>query len=355
MRVESAATVSLEDATITKSGDSTSSEDSDFYGLNAGVLAYDGSKLTVKGGSVSTDSQGSNGIFAYGEGTEVTVSGTKIATTKDNSGGIEVSGGATLKATNLDVDTQGTSSAAIRSDRGGGTETVEGGTFTTHGHNSPAVYSTADVTVTGATLLAEDSEGVVIEGKNSVTLKDTDLTGNVSGSTTRTGVSSNVMIYQSMSGDASEGTGSFAMEGGTFTAANGTVFYVTNTDATIDLTDVTFKQDADTLLTVAGNDGVWGNSGSNGGTVTLTASKQELSGAITVDEDSTLTLKLNDSSSYEGAINTDGQAGTVSVALESGSTWTLTGDAYVTELSGDTSGIDLNGHTLYVNGVAWNG
>ena len=353
VRVENGAEVTLAAATVTKSGESTSSEDSDFYGLNAGVLAYDGSSLTVKGGTVDTDSSGSNGIFAYGEGTSVTVSDTVIRTTQGNSGGIEVSGGATLTAQNLDIDTQGQSSAAIRSDRGGGTETVTGGTYTTHGTNSPAVYSTADVTVKDAELTAENTEGVVIEGKNSVTLEDCDVTGNVNGNATRSGVVNNVMIYQSMSGDADEGTGSFTMNGGTFTATNGTLFYVTNTDATIDLTGVEIKNSGDSLMTIAGNDGVWGNSGSNGATVAFTASEQELEGDITVDEESSLTLKLDAKSSYEGAINSDGAAGSVDVELASGATWTLTGDSYVSSVDGDTDGIDLNGHTLYVDGKAW--
>ena len=353
VRVEGGASAAIADATITKTGDSSSSEDSDFYGLNAAVLAYDGSKLAVSGGTVSTDSSGSNGIFAYGEGTEITVADTKIRCMQGNSGGIEVAGGATLTATNLDIDTQGESSAAIRSDRGGGTEVVTGGTYSTHGKHSPAVYSTADVTVNGATLSAENTEGVVIEGKNSVKLVDCDTTGNINGNATRTGVVNNVMIYQSMSGDASEGTGSFTMSGGSFDAAHGTLFYVTNTDATIDLEAADITLGDGQLLVVAGNDGQWGTEGKNGGTVTFTATDQTLEGSITVDEISSLDLQLKEESSYVGSINASGAAGTVNVTLEEGTTWKLDGDSYITGLSGNTAGIDLNGHTLYVNGEAW--
>ena len=353
LRVEAGATAGIADATITKTGDSSSSEDSDFYGLNAAVLAYDGAKLTLSNGTVTTDSSGSNGVFSYGEGTEVTVSDTIIRCSQGNSGGIEVAGGATLTATDLDIDTQGESSAAIRSDRGGGTETVTGGTYVTHGKHSPAVYSTADVTVNDATLTAENCEGIVIEGKNSVKLVDCDVTGNVNGVATRTDVVNNVMIYQSMSGDASEGTGSFTMSGGSFDAAHGTVFYVTNTDATIDLEGVDIANADGQLLVVAGNDGQWGTSGKNGGTVKFTATEQALSGGITVDTISSLDLALGDETVYEGSINADGAAGTVNVTLADGARWTLDGDSYISSLSGDTSGIDLNGHTLYVDGNAW--
>ena len=354
LRVEGA-TATITNATVTKTGDSSSSEDSDFYGLNAGILALDGGTLNIEDASVSTDSQGSNGIFAYGEGTTVNVADTTVNATQGNSGGIEVAGGATLNATNLTIDTQGESSAAIRSDRGGGTEVVTGGSYTTHGKHSPAVYSTADVTVNDAQLTAENCEGVVIEGLNSVTLNNCTMTANINDVATRTGISNGIMIYQSMSGDAQEGTGSFAMKGGTFTNTSSTLFYVTNTSATIELEDVEIENSGENVLVIAGNDGEWGNSGSNGGKVDFTAIDQDLDGNITVDEISSLTLKLTGDSDLEGAINADGEAGEVSVELDAESGWELTADSYITSLTGDTSGIELNGHKLYVNGELWNG
>ena len=350
--VTNGGSMTLDGASVTKTGDSTSSEDSDFYGLNAAALAYDGSTLTLSGADISTDSKGSNGVFAYGEGTTVNVSDTTITCKQGNSGGVELAGGATLNASNLTVDTQGESSASIRSDRGGGTETVNGGTYTTHGKHSPAVYSTADVTVNDATLLAENCEVVVIEGLNSVALNNVDATANVNNVATRTGISNAIMIYQSMSGDAEVGTGSFSMTGGSLKNTSDTLFYSTNTTAQIALEGVQIDN-AGKLLVAAGNDGQWGTAGSNGSDVTLNAKAQVLAGDITVDDISSLVLSLAGNSSYTGAINADGQAGDVSVTLEAGSTWTLTGDSYITSLDGDTAGIDLNGHTLYVNGQAW--
>ena len=68
-----------------------------------------------------------------------------------------------------------------------------------------------------------------------------------------------------------------------------------------------------------------------------------------MDSISTLVLDLTNSS-YTGAIRGEGS---VSVTMDAASTWTLTGDSYITSLSGDLSGLDLNGYTLYVNGVAY--
>ena len=109
----------------------------------------------------------------------------------------------------------------------------------------------------------------------------------------------------------------------------------------------------DTLLRVTGNDGSngWGTAGANGGTVTMTVKKQTLSGMILVDKISALTLMLKDNSTFTGVINPDGQAGTVKLMLESGSTRNLTADAYLTEFNGSTENIAANGHHVYVNGT----
>lgn len=57
---------------------------------------------------------------------------------------------------------------------------VDGGSYTSNGTGSPAVYSTADIAVNNADLTANGSEAVCIEGLNSLHLFDTDLTGNMS-------------------------------------------------------------------------------------------------------------------------------------------------------------------------------
>ena len=174
------AKVSLEDIEINKTGGSTSNtEDGDFYGMNAGLLATDKATVNIKNAKVKTTAQNGNGVFSYGEGTTVNISDSEIYTTNDNSGGIQTTGGATMNAKNLNVKTEGNSSAAIRSDRGGGKVNVDGGEYVSKGYNSPAVYSTADITVKNANLKAENSEALVIEGQNSITLENTKVEGNM--------------------------------------------------------------------------------------------------------------------------------------------------------------------------------
>ncbi len=299
---------------------------------------------------------------ASGDGTTVIIKDSTITTTGSGSGGIMTTGGGITKAYDLTVTTSGQSSAPIRTDRGGGTVTVDGGTYTSNGLGSPVIYSTADITVDNAALVSNLSEGVCIEGLNSITLNNCDMTANNTKCNGNATFMDSIMIYQSMSGDADSGTSSFTMNGGSLTSKNGHVFHVTNTNAVITLSDVTIKnEDSENVLISVCDDG-W-SGGSN--TATLNAAKQTLEGAVLVGDNSTLTLSLTDGSTFKGYINgkitnangdtVSTEVGTVSVTLDSTSTWTLTGDSYVTEFNGDAANVISNGYTLYVNGTALSG
>lgn len=354
LRVDGAE-VTLNNITVNKNGGSSSNtENGDFYGQNAGLLALGGANVTITNSTFDTDAVNGNAVFSCGEGTVVNISDSVIRTKQNNSGGIQTTGGGTTYANNLDVETSGNSSAAIRSDRGGGTVFADGGSFVTNGTGSPAIYCTADITATGATLTANASEGVVVEGKNSVTINDCTVTSDMKN--TYNGDSNEnihcIMIYQSMSGDADLGKASLSATGGSVTALSGDMFYITNTDCDIALSGVEFTLANDTFLRVEGNDSSrgWGTKGANGGDVTLSAVSQKINGNILVDEISSLDLNMADSSELSGAINPDNNGGEVNVTLDDASTWTLTADSYITSFDGDLSNIVSNGCHLYVDG-----
>ena len=357
LRVDGA-TVTLSGVTVSKSaGKSSNTEDGDFYGQNAALLATNGATATIENSTITSSAQNGNGVFSYGEGTTVNISDSTITTSADNSGGIQTTGGGTTNASNLTVETSGNSAAAIRSDRGGGTVNVDGGTYTSNGENSPAVYSTADITVKNATLTANNSEALVIEGENSITLENCDVTGSMSENGTSADENvHNVMIYQSMSGDADVGTSTFSMTGGSLTGKSGDLFYITNTHSIITLSGVTLSNEdtSANLMTIAGNSAShgWGTAGSNGAQVELTADAQTLSGAITVDNISTLDFTLKNGSSFTGTINIvdNADGGTAVddnavVTIEEGSTWTLTGNCTLTSLTNNGT-INFNGYTI---------
>ena len=353
----------LSNITVTKTGDSDGGDNTSFYGTNSAILAKNGATLTIKNANITTNATGANGVFSYGgsattsnsssDGTTVNISDSKIATTKNNSGGIMTTGGGVMNATNLTINTSGVSSAAIRSDRGGGTVTVNKGTYTTTGKGSPTIYSTADITVKNAKLISKSSEGVVIEGKNSIKLENVKLTDTNNTLNGQSTTYKNIFIYQSMSGDADTGTATFSSKDSTITTNKGDTIYVTNTKASITLENNTFiNNDSDGNFLRIQKDS-WGNSGSNGGDVTLKLINQKVEGNIVVDEISTLTMNLTKSSYYTGTINSNNEAKNIKLVLDKSSKIKLTGDSYVSELEDEDStysNIDLNGYKLYVGG-----
>lgn len=358
--------VNMNNITVNKSGDSDGGDNTSFYGINSAILAKSGAIVIIKNSTINTNATGANGVFSYGgssttnnssnDGTTVTISDSTITTTKDNSGGIMTTGGGIMNAYNLIINTSGISSAAIRTDRGGGKVNVDGGTYTTTGQGSPIIYSTADIIVSNAKLIAKASEGVVIEGKNSVTLNNVTLTDTNNKLNGKSTTYKNIFLYQSMSGDASNGTSSFTSKNSKITTNKGDTFYVTNTTAVINLENNTITNNDKSGAFLKIKKDSWGNSGSNGGNVTLKATNQLINGDIVIDSISTLTMNLKNSN-FTGKINKANSAKSIDLNIDKDTKIKLTGNSYVTSFTNEdasNSNIDFNGYKLYVKGKAIN-
>lgn len=345
IKVSDGGTYTLTNSTLTKSGGDTSSEDnSNFYGLNAGVLAEAGSQINLYGCTISTSTDGSNGVFATGEGATINVSNVTIKTTSDSSRGLDATLKGTVIGKNVTITTEGTHCAGLATDRGNGTITVDGADITTNGTDSPGIYSTGTISAANAKITATGSEAAVVEGKNSIALTDTTISG---------AKKNGVMLYQSFSGDAEVGTSSFTMTNGKLTAGTGALFYVTNTDSIISLKNVDATETSGILL--AANADRWGTTGANGGTVTLNADTQTLTGDVTGDNISNITISLKNGSILKSTINKANTAKTMAVSLDSSSVWNVTGTSYLTSLTDEDStlaNIKDNGNTIYYDASA---
>lgn len=358
IHVSEGASAVLKGLTVNReSEDSQGGDNSSFYGVGAAILATEGTAY-VGNSTITTDAAGAAGIFAYGDGVVYTAD-TTITTQKDTAGGIHAAGGGTLYAWDMNVETNGESSAAIRSDRGGGKMVVNGGTYTSNGVGSPAIYSTADIAVNNATLTANGSEAICIEGRNSIHLFDSDLTGNMS-DLDQNDCTWNVILYQSMSGDSQVGNSIFEMNGGSLTAKNGGMFYTTNTESTITLSnvDITNAEDSEFFLKCTGNanERGWGTAGDNGADCLFTAVQQEMEGDVVWDSISQLDFYMTDGSTLTGAVTDDetnagdGGEGYCNMYIGEGCTWTVTGDSTLTSLSNSGTIVDEDGNTVTVKG-----
>lgn len=332
------ANVNISTSNIVKEGDSASEQDSNFTGRNAAVLAND-SKVTLSGSDITTHGKGANGIFATGSKSEIHVSEVTIETTKDSSRGLDATFGGTINAEKVTITTKGAHCAAIATDRGEGTITAEDCKLETSGEGSPVIYSTGNITLNSSYGVANGSEMAVVEGKNSISMRNTALFGyKLQG----------VMLYQSTSGDAAAGTATFTADRSELhNESTGPVFFVTNTTAVANLSRTDVHSKGTVLANVAASR--WGQSGANGGDFTINAVKQGLSGDITCDNISRVTLNLTQKSSLTGAVNPDGKALYSAVSIDDSSTWNVTKDSHVTVIKSgkaDFSNIKSHGHTV---------
>ena len=352
----SSGTATVSDATMVReSSDSTGGDSSSFYGVGAALLTTGGT-LVIENTDITTDAAGAAGVFAYGDGVAY-VSDTTIATTQNTSGGIHVAGGGTLYARNLTVTTEGESAAAIRSDRGSGTMVVDGGSYTSNGVGSPAVYVTADISIHDAELTATGSEALCMEGLNTVRLYDCDLSGAMQ-DLSQNDNTWTVIVYQSMSGDSEVGKGHFEMIGGTLESSNGGLFYTTNTESEFILNnvDITACEDSEYFLRVTGNANQrgWGSTGNNGADCSFTAIEQTMEGDVVWDSISNLDMYVAQGSALVGAVINDetwagnGGDGSCTLTIDESSSWTVTGDSFVSSLNCAGSIIDAEGKTVTI-------
>ena len=337
------AVIDIENSVFDKTGDTTSDDNSNFRGQNAVVLGIEGSQINIKGSNITSNSKGSNAVFATGEGSVINVENTNIHTKSDSSRGLDATYKGTVNGKNLTITTEGAHSATLATDRGEGTINAEAAKLTTSGEGSPVIYSTGNIIVNNVNGIANNSEIGVVEGKNSITLTNSNVTGYKD---------NGFMLYQSFSGDAESGIARLKAENNTLTThATGAFLYVNNTTAEVDLSNNAISMPNTSTLVKAAADSRWGKTGENGGHLTLRTSNQELSGNIMADSISTIALDMTNGSSLVGAVNTDNTAKEVTVKLSKDSNWILTGDSYIKSLNNeDTTGsnIHLNGYKLVV-------
>lgn len=329
--VDAGAKVTLTSATVKTSGPTSSDESSSSYGLNAGVLVRGGSTLTLTGSQVVTAGRGSNGVFASGSASLVTLERVSIVASGVGGHAVMASGGGSVTVTDSSLVTSGANSAPLATDRGGGTLLVTGGTVLSSGQGSPGLYSTGLIDVKNASVTVTGAEAAVVEGANSLVLKATDLRTTFAGKP-------GVMIYQSFSGDAEGQLGRYAQTGGSLSSASKTepLFYVTNTKATIRLSRVAAESGSGLLVRAAA--GRWGRAGQNGGRADLSVKAQRLTGDLSADGTSSLSLELTEGSVWTGAVNTDGQARSVHLVLDKTSRWEVTGPSRVTVIDAPADG-----------------
>lgn len=362
--VQDSGVLTVEGATLEKSGDSSDSDNCNFYGVNSILLAVgSGSTAYVTSAVLAATSEGSNGVFATDSAT-VLANSTQITTESDNSRGLDATYAGTILAGDMTISTSGNHSATVATDRGGGYVSVANSTLNTSGEGSPLLYSTGAIEVGGVTGTATGSQIAAMEGLNTIQIYSSDLTSTVTGVTASEPVANGVLIYQSTSGDADTSTGEAALfqaVDSTLTSAieSGSMFYLTNTTANVVLENTTldFDSNAANLITAAGNDSNnWGSAGSNGATVNFTGINQALEGTVEADTISSVSVYLLEGTTWSGTTSiVENSAGStvdepITVNVDGTSTWTVTADCTLSNLNVADGGavVDADGNTVTI-------
>lgn len=362
---KSGGTLTVKNSKVTKSGDDTNGDNVNFYGINSSALAVGkGSKLFISKTSISSTSEGSNGIFSTDKG-KVYANDVKITTKNGgNSRGLDATYGGEIYANKMNISTEGNHSAATATDRGRGYISITNSKLKTAGSGSPIVYSTGDIELDAVKGTATGSQIAGIEGKNRILVYNSSLTSTNDAIAGSDPIKNGVIIYQSTSGDAetaSSQLGDFEAVNSTLksTISGGAMFYVTNTNAKVVLkkTKLDFDSANVDLINAGGNNSNnWGSRGNNGGNLTFTGISQVLKGNIAVDTISSVNLYLTKNTTWTGSAkietNSSGSSSgsPLTFNVDKTSKWVVTKNTAVTNLNAEKGAkiVDSNGKTVTI-------
>lgn len=337
--VRKGGSITLTNSALNKTGDTSSADASNFSGQNAVFLASNSTAI-LRNITLTSDADGANAIFATGQAANIKAEHIVIHTKNNSSRGLDATYGGTIEAQDVDITTEGAHCGALATDRGEGNVIVNGAKLTTSGEGSPCIYSTGNIQLTNGSGEAAGSEIAVVEGKNSITLDHSCLTGHVK---------HGIMLYQSFSGDAGIGEASFTAKDSTLNNQSaGPMFYITNTTAVANLENTQLCQAGDVLVKATSDR--WGSEDKNGGIFTLNACNQQLNGKILANNISQVTLNLGSGANWTGSFNEDYQADKAVLQLSKDAVWHVTADSYLTVMNAEDStfaNIQSNGHKIY--------
>ena len=317
-----------------ESGKSTDFDSSTLYGLNSTFIAKEGSEIFLEDSKLSSSISYSSAFFATGLETTATLNNVELSTDKDNSSALNASSEAKIDISNSEIKTKGNNSDAIKTLDANSLININDSTIITEGQNSTLLYSKGKIEALNIKGTS-NSYLAIIEDRNSLELTNANLITNGQDKTINEYLGA-FLIYNQESASASNNYTSAKLDiidsiieinKDSSWYDKTPLFYLTNTEANINITNTTLNYGSDILLKAVANS-EYGDIGDNAASVTLTATDQELTGEIIVDSNSKVRLNLNNST-YEGKINVDNLSANVDVTFDYDSRWELTGDSYI--------------------------
>ncbi|KAH7177011.1 hypothetical protein EDB81DRAFT_898609 [Dactylonectria macrodidyma] len=333
---------------VYKTGYSSDLYQASFFGVNAAVNANNDSIVYLDHVNITTHNGAAN-VYAYGTGTEVEITDSYLYSSGPVAHGLYAAGNATIIADNVVHYSGGYRSSAFAGDVPDGDLNITNSVSHTTGIGSAIFYVSGHIYGKNVIGQADKAPVVIMDGDYSIELYDCQLTtGNLggllhfsSGTRTSSGTWKIVDSIISSTNDAvstlwfGNVISNMELTSVKLLTSSGVLVAANTSQITQDFSYFASPAEISTLLPAI---------------ATIDVADSELDGDLLAINGSTINWSLSDYSSWTGKTVSETGTGYFNVALDSSSSWSLTGDSYTSNFTnGDSSmdNIQSNGYNLY--------
>lgn len=345
--VKDEAVVTLRESFINKySGIISDNTKQEEYGLNSTIAVAYGSKLKITDTKIETSTEYTNAIYVSGPKSKVELIDSNITSFAVYSNGLVSSTNGHIAVQHSDIITKFRYSPAIVvKDEKGKIDLQNNVMLETHAGDSPLFKSSGTITMTDSTGSAYKSRIGILTGGNLTITNSTIKAAGKSDNTQEDEIAAGFIIKGTdKETNVNIKNSSININDQNHYFDNTTMFDIANTKANISLDKTQLYFGSGKLLNITNSN------------TTLNLDNQTIKGSITIDEPSTLSINLKNSS-LETQLNSLNINKNIKLSLDNNSKLILTGNIYVKELNNknkDNTNIVFNNYKLFVNGTPIN-
>lgn len=326
-------TVTLDQNTLVKSGDSINTD-----GTNSIVYTTGSSFTKIDQSDLQSTSKGSSGIVAN-EKAMVYANDSTIMTSNDSSNGLEAVSSGQIIANQMDITTQGNQSAAVNVKQNDGSISLTNSILSTNGNDAPLLHANGTIEADNVSGNASHSKIAEVEGGQHLSIYNSQFSS--TNNSLFNEVMKNGIRIQCVQDSSTKEKARIDICNSILSTMidEGSMFYVNGQDTNIVLNKSLLSFDCDhvDLLHVSN------------GNVKLTSSEETMVGNITVESHAKVDMYLLDGSSYTGSTSCEEQ-GTLNMNISSDSSWIVSSDCKVNCLNIESGGeiIDADGNLVTI-------
>ena len=327
--------LTLRNSAITKEeGDSSNNDLSNTTGLNATILVTYNCGLKIFNSKLTSQANGSHGIFINGQKATGEIEDTTIETFNQHSAALTVINTATAEVKHATLTTKVKYSPALNTGVDS-TIKIDDSLIETQGSSSPIIYNRGTVNLANTTGTANGSRVAIVDSNSTLTINNSTMLASGGGEEDAT--EGALLIKGSGKSTITINNSSINLNKNLPYYDIAPVFLIDNTTTEITLYNTAFNFGSAILISATNSN------------ISLNLNNQITSGSLNLDDNSSLNMFLTNNSSYTGTINNN----KTNIKISKDSELNLTNDINIGALDNEdeTNGnIITNGYHLYVNG-----